>query len=844
MTQIIDIQADLLASKISHYLITMIGRTTEEATDEEVFNALCYSMREEIMINWLAANRTLEKNPTKTLYYFSMEFLPGRLISNTITNICALEIVTETLKKLKRDLPTLMNYEVDPGLGNGGLGRLASCFLDSLATHQYPVRAYGLRYQYGIFEQHIHANEQIEAPDNWLMKVYPWEFRRDNRTQRVKFCGRLDEPNKDNFGGGLIDAEEVAALAYDLPIVGYNPKGHFSTVTLRLWSTKESPRNFQLQRYNAGSLGLAAENTNLTDVLYPNDYHETGKRIRLKQEYLLVSASLQDMLRYHLSLFKGFEHFSDLIAIQINDTHPSLVVPELIRLLMRHHNIPWKEAVQMTHAVTGYTNHTIMQEALEEWDQSLMRYLLPRQYAIIERLNQEFCNQIRIAFPNNEQTVRELSILEGGKVRMAHLAIVGAQHINGVAELHSKILKERIFPNFYKMYPDAFMNVTNGVTQRRWLYHCNPLLAALISDKIGNKWITDFSQISQFDAFAKDPEVIKSFIEIKLHNKRSLLDAIQDMCDIANPPKFNPHALFDVQIKRFHEYKRQLMNALHVLMLYNEIKNNPDYHGRIPRLVIFAGKAAAAYTTAKNIITLICCLARRINQDDDVNKFLNVLFIPNYNVTHAEQIIPAADLSEQISTAGLEASGTGNMKLAINGALTIGTHDGANVEMKEEVNEFWPFSFGCSAEEIVAMQQNRSFQPIEVCVRNFAVQEAVEMLRNGTLAETQKEKEAFLQLYDVLLGGSADNPSDRYFVLKDLPEFYNTQKRVEALYVQKELWAEYAIHNLSRMGKFSADRSVHEYAAKIWDIKPLPLNLEILETVREEYRAHDRCRVY
>lgn len=852
MQQNIDIQADTLAAKIKHYLITTMGKTSEDANDEEYYRAFSYALREEIMINWLATVRTLNNADNRTLYYLSMEYLPGRIFSNSITNVGATELVQAVTKKMNRSFSGTLYREPDPGLGNGGLGRLASCFLDSLATHHYPAQAYGLRYQYGIFEQHVVEGEQIEAPDCWLMGENPWEFRRDQRKQTVKFCGRITQGT--NIHGdpisNLHDAEEVWALPYDVPIIGYDKNQHFSVVTLRLWTTKESPRNFELQRYNAGKLGQAAENTTLTDVLYPADYHDMGRRIRLKQEFLLVSASLQDILRHYLRHHTSFQEFAEKVRIQINDTHPSLVIPELIRLLIKKYDLPWRKAVDYTRECTGYTNHTILQEALEQWDQGLLQYLLPRQYTIIERLNQELCDSVRSQFPGDEERIQRMSILENGMVRMANLSIYGSHKVNGVAALHSKIIQDKVFKDFYEMTPEKFINVTNGVTQRRWLLHANPLLSEFITERIGDGWIHDFSEIKQLASFADDEKSQEEMMQIKRKNKENLIHFLQKKpmdeehsLEIASlAPVISFDSIFDTQIKRFHEYKRQLMNALHVIMLYNEIQKNPK-HDRVKRTVIFSGKAAPGYQMAKHIIRLIFAIARKVNRDFSIQNHLKVLFIENYNVSNAEKIIPASDLSEQISTAGLEASGTGNMKLSINGSLTIGTQDGANIEMNEEVGDkWWPFSFGATAEEIAQMEADQTYRPYEICNENPAIQEAVEMLRDDSLAQNGAEKEAFQSIYAHLMSGQEGAP-DRYFVLKDLQAYADAQKKVEELYKNQNEWTKYVIHNIAGMGKFSTDRSIFQYAERIWGLNPCPPDLVILDKVRQEYSEHDKCRI-
>jgi len=849
-------QADTLIAKLKHYLITTMGRILDEANADEIYQALSYALREEIMINWLAIGRTQVKKDTRFLYYLSMEYLPGRILSNTITNLTFNDLVQVVLRKINRSYAEIISREEDPSLGNGGLGRLASCLLDSLATLNYPARAYGLRYQYGIFEQQIWDGLQIEAPDCWLTKDNPWDFRRDQLRTIVKYGGRIT-PSINTHGEEihlLEKFEEVAALPFDIPIIGFARGSNFSLATLRLWSTNESPSNFQLQRYNAGVLDQAFENTTLTDVLYPSDHHETGRRIRLKQEFLLVSASVQDIIAHYQSGHENFEAFADKVRIQINDTHPALVIPELIRNLTANHNIPWEKAVDITRVCTGYTNHTILKEAMEEWDQNLFYQLLPRQYQIIQRINYDFCNSIRAKYPHDEEKVRRMSIIENGKVRMAHLSIVGAHSVNGVAALHSEILKETVFKDFYELYPEKFFNVTNGVTQRRWLLHSNPSLANFITKRIGDGWITDFNQIRQLAKFAEDAESQREFLEIKKQNKMRLIELIDQInkprdsngdC-VACPLNFglDPNSIFDIQVKRIHEYKRQLMNALHVVMLYYEILENP-HHKRLKRTVIFGGKAAAGYETAKEIIRFINAIARKIDQDPAVQGFLKVVFIANYNVSKAEIIIPAADLSEQISTAGTEASGTGNMKFSMNGALTIGTEDGANIEMRQEIgDQWWPFSFGCLADQIETMKAQNSYNARSIYDNNPKIQRAVNSLRDRTFAANEIEHLAFGDLFHQLIETQYGGPADRYFILKDLEDYYKCQQKVEDIYHDPSLWAQYAIHNIAGMGKFSTDRSIKDYSDLIWQIEPCPVDKEILAKIRREYQLMDVCRIY
>lgn len=845
-----ELLAENLIKKVKSHLISTIGRTVEDASSDEFYRALCYAIREETMINWMATARTIAQQKVRMIYYFSLEYLPGRLFLNNITNLCSNDVVRILLQKMNRNFRDIIECEDDPGLGNGGLGRLASCFLDSLATHHYPAQGYGLRYQYGIFEQQIWNGLQIEAPDCWLLNENPWEFRRDKRRFHVKFCGT--PKTSFNIHGDeimdLMNAEEVGALPYDYPIVGYSKNSDFSVVTLRLWSTKDSPRNFQLQRYNAGRLDQAAENTTLTDVLYPSDYTEVGKRIRLKQQFLLVSASLQDIIRHHLSHFQNFRQFADKVRIQINDTHPALVIAELIRILTKHYDLPWKTAFEITTACTGYTNHTILSEALEQWEQPLMYYLLPRQYKIIERINYDFCNLVRAKYPEDEDRIRRMSIIENGKVRMANLAVVGSHKINGVAKLHSEILKNVVFRDFAELFPDRFINITNGVTQRRWLLECNPDLAKFITKRIGDSWIVDFLKIRDLAKFASDPDSQNDLMEIKRKNKYRFIEflnrenSLRDSTGAAviPPPLIDVNSLYDVQVKRIHEYKRQLMNALYLIMVYHDLTADP--HSHIKRTSIFGGKAAAGYETAKDIIRLIWCIARKVNRDPAIGGQLKMVYIENYNVSWAEIVIPAAELSEQISTAGTEASGTGNMKMAINGALTIGTKDGANIEMEEEITpQWWPFSFGATADQIAQMKAAGSYKSREIYESNPRIKRAVDSLRDRTFAQNDEEHQAFSDLYHKLIEMHYGGPPDRYFTLQDLQAYDDAQKKVEELYQKPRLWAEYAIHNIAGMGKFSSDYSIHNYAESIWNIQPCPIDQELLDRVRYDYAIHNRC---
>lgn len=829
-------QADILVQKIKHLIITSSGRTAAAATNEEFYHGFCAALREEIMINMTATIDTIQFKKPRLLNFISMEYMPGRLLGNNICNMNAHELTKAVLAKMDRNFEDISACETDPGLGNGGLGRLSSCFLDSLATLQYPARGYGLRYQYGIFEQEIWNGMQVEKPDCWLLNMDPWETRRDIFSVGIRFRGSTI-PAKNKHGDDvylLENFEEVRALPYDLPIIGYSETPKYSVLLLRLWSTKESPRNFELQKYNAGFLGQASENTALTDVLYPNDNTELGKRVRMKQEFLLVSASLQDILRRHLHIYGDLNNFADKVRIQLNDTHPALMIAEIMRTLTKNFDFSWSDAWETCQACCSYTNHTILREALEEWKESRVEELLPRQFLIIQKLNQELCNRIRSQFPHDEKRVQRMSMFENGQIKMAHLALYGCHKVNGVAELHTRLLKEQIFKDFYELFPDKFLNVTNGVTHRRWLLHCNPLLSEFITKRIGKKWITEFQEIEKLAPFAADPQSQKEFLEIKKKNKEELLrffsreNFIRDAFGkiTAHPHVLDTNALFDVQIKRFHEYKRQLMNALHLIMIFQEPTQRP-----LNRLSIFAGKAAPGYEKAKQIIQLICAIARKFHETSREN--LCIAFIENYNVSRAEMIIPAADLSEQISAAGWEASGTGNMKLAMNGALTIGTEDGANIEMHKAItNRWWPFGFGSTAEE-----NGQPYDPSAIYNNDEQIRQAVDTLRDGFFAESDLENRAFNDLYQSLI------ENDTYRVLKDLRSYYEMQKKVEKLYLQPNLWAEVAIHNIAGMGLFSTDEAIRNYADKIWGIAPCPPDSEILEKVQQEYAESDRCKI-
>ncbi len=841
----IDEQAEILAKKARHFLITNMGRHPKQAFPWEVFQAVSFVLREQVMVNWAATIQTVNRKGMRRLYYLSMEYLPGRMLVNNISNLHIHPLMHRVVEKLGYEYKDILALEPDPGLGNGGLGRLASCFLDSLATHKYPVIAYGLRYQYGIFEQQLWEGVQVEKPDCWLLNENPWNLRHDGSAKTVKYSGIVHKRmnGNDELVYDLTDYEEVRALPFDFPVIGYSFASDFNVATLRLWSTKESPRNFLLQRYNAGQIGPAAENTALTDVLYPNDNHEIGKRIRLKQEFLLVSASLQDIIQRHLENYPSLENFADVVRIQINDTHPALVIPELMRILTQVHEISWAKAWEMTQEIVGFTNHTILPESLEQWNQDRLYSLLPRQYKIIEQINQQLMDFVRSGNPQDQDVYERMTILHGDQVRMANLAIYGSHKINGVARLHGDILKRRVFKDFYAFFPDKFTYVTNGVTQRHWLWHCNTKLSYFLIDRIGMGWITDFSEIEKIRDFASDPESQKAFLRIKKQNKEQLLVYLRENNPIrdhfgkvvSETYDFDTDAMFTVQVKRVHEYKRQMMNALHLIMLYQELLEDPNSHS-IKRVAIVAGKAAAGYQVAKDIIHLLYCLARKINADPAIQDKLKVVFVENYCVTRAEKIIPAADLSEQISTAGMEASGTGNMKLAINGALTIGTEDGANIEMREAIKDpWWPFSFGARADELQALYSQNQYNPWDIYSKYPKIKRAIDALKDGTFTQCESEEASFSYLFDIIMLGYGNERPDRYFVLYDLPAYHETQKLVEQYYLDPAKWAEVAIHNIAGMGTFSTDTSIQKYAQNIWGLNPCPIDPEILKGVRRVY---------
>lgn len=843
-----DASARSMLQKVRHNLITMVGKTLEESSDEEFYRALSYVLREEIMINWTASQHTFAKQKVRKMYYFSLEWLIGRSLVNNMVNISHLEVVRRMIKLANREPTAIFGNEPDAGLGNGGLGRLAACYLDSLATLKMPSRGYGLRYLYGIFTQKIYAGHQIETPDNWLIHEYPLEMRRDLHAQNVCYGGKIvtSKNTHDEEIHNVVDYDSVRTIPYDIATVGYGDASDYMVLTLRLWSTAANPQNFAIQKFNEGDIADAVKNMAITHLLYPNDQNLLGFLMRIKQEFLLVSASIQDIIKEHLALYGTIDNLPEKVVIQLNDTHPVFGIPEMMRILTEEHDFPWGKAWDMTRAIFNYTNHTILKESLEEWDSHHIREILPRQMKIIEQLNQEFCTKIRKKYPGDESKVQGMSIIENEKIRMAHMAIYASEKVNGVAALHSRLVRKRLFPDFDEMFPGKFTNKTNGVTQRRWLLKCNPELSAMVTSLIGDKWVTDFSRIEDLKMFIDDVEVQQKFLDIKQRNKQRLTDSLVRLkkkkygeeIDLSKELFLESDAIFDVQVKRIHEYKRQLMNLLRVVMLYQQILQDPSTN-KVKKLILFGGKAAPGYALAKDIIRFAYMISRRVNNDPAMQDHLKVQFIEDYKVSSAEVIIPAADISEQISTAGYEASGTSNMKFSINGAHTMGTDDGANVEMRQEVgDEHWPFLFGASAAEIAKMIEEKSYSPQAILDEKPAIKAALDTMLNGTFAENEAEEQVLKELYNSLV--SSERP-DPYFVLYDLTSYVETHAKVDDLFKDKNAWAKSSLYNMASMGKFSSDRAIKEYAEEIWKISPCEIDQHELTSVRRDFKESDRC---
>ena len=796
----------------------LFRKELDEANPQEQFQAVSYAVKEAIIDDWIETQKKIDKEDPKIVYYMSMEFLMGRALGNNLINMTAYTEVKEALDELGIDLNAVEDQEPDPALGNGGLGRLAACFLDSLASLGYAAYGCGIRYRYGMFKQKIKDGYQVEKPDNWLKHGNPFELRRPEYAKEIRFGGNIRVEYDDATGKTLFKQENydsVLAVPYDYPIVGY---GNGQVNTLRIWDA-EPIVDFQLESFERGDYHKAVEQQNLAktivEVLYPNDNHYAGKELRLKQQYFFVSASLQLAVDKYMKDHDDIRKLYEKATFQMNDTHPTVAVAELMRILLDDYHLEWNEAWDVTTKACAYTNHTIMAEALEKWPIDLFSRLLPRVYQIIQEIDRRFIIQIREMYPGNEEKVKKMAILRDGQVKMAHLAIVAGYSVNGVARLHTEILKKRELRDFYEMMPGKFNNKTNGITQRRFLMHGNPLLADWVTEKLGTKdWITDLSLMSGLKKYADDEEALKEFMEIKYKNKERLAKYILEH----NGVEVDPRSIFDVQVKRLHEYKRQLLNILHVMYIYNKIKEHPEM-SFYPRTYIFGAKASAGYVRAKEIIKLINSVADVVNNDRSINGKLKVVFIEDYRVSNAEWIFAAADVSEQISTASKEASGTGNMKFMLNGAPTLGTMDGANVEIVEEVGKENAFIFGLSSDEVMNYEKNGGYDPYEIYNNDPDVRRVVDQLVDGTYADGDRER--YRDLYNSLLKSNGFDKADMYFILKDFRSYANAQEEVEKAYRDKDRWAKMALLNTASCGKFSSDRTIQEYVDDIWKLDKL-----------------------
>ena len=789
----------------------LFRRKLEEATPQQIYQAVAYSVKDDIIDNWIETHKAYEKQDKKMVYYMSMEFLMGRALGNNMINLLCYDDVRETLEELGLDLNLIEDQEPDAALGNGGLGRLAACFLDSLSTLGYPAYGCGIRYRYGMFKQKIENGYQVEVPDNWLKYGNPFEIKRDEYAVEVKFGGYVDvEMHNGRQKFVQKGYQSVRAVPYDMPIVGY---GNHIVNTLRIWDA-EAINNFNLDSFDKGEYQKAVEQENLArticEVLYPNDNHMAGKELRLKQQYFFISASVQRAIAKYKETHDDIRKFHEKVTFQLNDTHPTVAVAELMRILVDEEGLEWDEAWEITRKTCAYTNHTIMAEALEKWPIELFSRLLPRVYQIVEEINRRFVIEIQNKYPGDQEKIRKMAILYDGQVRMAHLAIAGSYSVNGVARLHTDILKKRELKDFYEMMPEKFNNKTNGITQRRFLLHGNPLLASWVTDKIGDDWITNLDHLKHLKVYVDDEKCQQEFMNIKYQNKVRLAKYIKEH----NGIDVDPRSIFDCQVKRLHEYKRQLMNILHVMYLYNEIKAHPDMD-IVPRTFIFGAKAAAGYYTAKLTIKLINAVADKINNDPSINGKIKVVFIEDYRVSNAELIFAAADVSEQISTASKEASGTGNMKFMLNGALTLGTMDGANVEIVEEVGKENAFIFGLSADQVMEYEKNGNYNPRDVYNNNQDVRQVLTQLVNGFYSP--ENPELFRALYDALL------EKDTYFTLLDFDSYKEAHNRIDAAYRDEEHWARTAMLQTASAGKFSSDRTIEEYAKEMWHLEKVTL---------------------
>ena len=813
------INKDELKKTIVFNVKSIYRKTIDEATPAMVYQAVALAVKDMIIDRWIATHKEYDKQDAKIVYYMSMEFLTGRFLGNNIISLCEQKEIEEALSELGFDLNSIEDQERDPALGNGGLGRLAACFLDSLASLGYPAYGCGIRYRYGMFKQQIRDGYQIEVPDEWLKDGYPFEIRRAEYATEVKFGGYV-ETEWDGKRNHFVQKgyQSVMAVPYDIPIVGY---GNNVVNSLRIWDA-QPVNTFNLSEFDKGDYQKAVEQENLAktivEVLYPNDNHYSGKELRLKQQYFFISASVQRAIKKYKEKHDDIHKFYEKASFQLNDTHPTVAVAELMRILLDEENLEWDEAWEITTKTCAYTNHTIMAEALEKWPIELFSRLLPRVYQIVEEINRRFVAQIQQRYPGDNDKIRRMAIIYDGQVRMAYLAIVGSFSVNGVAKLHTEILEKQELRDFYEMMPEKFNNKTNGITQRRFLLHGNPLLADWVTDKIGNEWITDLSNIKKLSVYVDDEKCQQEFMNIKYQNKIRLAKYIKEH----NGIDVDPRSIFDVQVKRLHEYKRQLMNILHVMYLYNQLKDNPNMD-IVPRTFIFGAKSAAGYKRAKLTIKLINNVANVINNDKSIGGKLKVVFIEDYRVSNAELIFSAADVSEQISTASKEASGTGNMKFMLNGALTIGTMDGANVEMAEEVGKDNMFIFGASADEIINLENNGGYNPMDIFNNDQDIRRVLMQLINGYYSP--QDPELFRDIYNSLLNTQSSDRADTYFILKDFRSYAEAHKKIDQAYRDEKWWARTAMLNTASAGKFSSDRTIEEYVRDIWHLEKIKVEL-------------------
>ncbi|WP_242867729.1 glycogen/starch/alpha-glucan phosphorylase [Clostridium sp. Marseille-P299] len=815
-----ELNKEVLKRNIETNLKTHFFCNIKEANEQQIYQAVAYALKDFIIDWWIATQKKCEELDVKRVYYLSMEFLIGRTLGNTLINLNANTIVKEVLEELGICLNVIEDQEPDAGLGNGGLGRLAACFLESLSSLSYPAYGCGIRYKHGMFKQRIVDGYQVEIPDEWLKEGNPFELKRSDYSQIIKFGGyvrvKKDELNRDCFVQE--NFQSIEAIPYDIPVVGY---GNHMVNTLRIWDAK-AINSLDLNALNKGDYAKALEQENIAslicEVLYPNDSHYAGKELRLRQQYFFVSASVQSAVKQYMKSHKDIKNIHEKVCFQLNDTHPTVAIPELMRILMDEYNISWDDAWEIATKSCAYTNHTILSEALEKWPIELFQKLLPRVYQIIEEINRRFIIFLKERYPSNNHKIETMAILYNDQVKMANLAVVACFSINGVAKLHTEILKREQLKDFYELWPDKFNNKTNGITQRRFLLHGNPLLSEWITSKIGEDWIVDLSKLDELSPLIEDKTALREFAEIKYKNKCRLAAYIKEH----NGIEVDPNSLFDVQVKRLHEYKRQLLNILHIMHLYNQLKSNKDLEFH-KRTFIFGAKASPSYRRAKEIIKLINAVAETINNDVSIEGKIKIVFIENYCVSNAELIFAAADISEQISTASKEASGTGNMKFMLNGALTLGTLDGANIEIVEEVGENHSFMFGLTSDEVIEYENHGGYNPREIYQSDSEIKKVLDQLIDGTYSAGNKE--LFKELYQSLIETNGYESADRYFILKDFRAYEAIQKQVEFVYKNKEKWTKSSLLNVAKCGKFSSDRTIEEYVKEIWHLEKVTITM-------------------